>query len=38
VAQRLRALNLPMVLVQEGGYNTEALGNNVVTFLQPFAE
>jgi acetoin utilization deacetylase AcuC-like enzyme len=38
VAQRLRALNLPTVLVQEGGYNIEALGKNVVTFLQPFAE
>lgn len=38
VAQRLRALNLPTVLVQEGGYNTEALGKNVVAFLEPFAE
>jgi acetoin utilization deacetylase AcuC-like enzyme len=38
VAQRLRLLNLPTVLVQEGGYNTEALGQNVVAFLRPFAE
>jgi len=37
VARRLTSLNLPTVLVQEGGYNTEALGHNVVAFLQPFS-
>ena len=37
LAQRLRSLNLPTVLVQEGGYATEALGQNVVAFLEPFS-
>jgi len=29
-------LNLPTVIVQEGGYNTELLGENVVSFLNGF--
>lgn len=37
IAQRLRALNLPSVLVQEGGYQLETLGQNVVAFLEPFS-
>ena len=37
VAQRLQALKLPTVIVQEGGYRLETLGQNVVAFLEPFA-
>jgi acetoin utilization deacetylase AcuC-like enzyme len=29
---------MPTVIVQEGGYNTEALGWNAVAFLESFAE
>ncbi len=38
VAERIAALNLPTVLVQEGGYPTEHLGDNLVAFLQAFIE
>jgi len=38
IAQRIKSIGLPTVIVQEGGYNTEALGRNAVAFLQPFAE
>ncbi|HZY42374.1 MAG TPA: histone deacetylase family protein, partial [Anaerolineae bacterium] len=38
IAQRIKKLNVPTVIVQEGGYNTEALGRNAAAFLQPFAE
>jgi acetoin utilization deacetylase AcuC-like enzyme len=37
MAQRLAGLNVPTVLVQEGGYFCAELGDNVVQFLQPFA-
>jgi len=37
IAQQLRALNLPSVLVQEGGYQLETLGQDVVAFLKPFS-
>jgi len=37
IARHLRALNLPTVIVQEGGYHLEALGRNLVAFLEPFA-
>ena len=37
IARRLRALNRPTVIVQEGGYHLEALGRNVVAFLEPFS-
>jgi acetoin utilization deacetylase AcuC-like enzyme len=37
IAQRLRALKLPTVIVQEGGYRLETLGRNVVAFLEPFS-
>ncbi len=37
IAQRIEALELPMVIVQEGGYNTGALGRNVAAFLEVFA-
>jgi acetoin utilization deacetylase AcuC-like enzyme len=38
IAQRIKNLNVPTAIVQEGGYNTEALGLNAAAFLQPFAE
>jgi acetoin utilization deacetylase AcuC-like enzyme len=37
IAQRIRSIGIPAVIVQEGGYNTEALGRNAVAFLEPFA-
>ncbi len=36
IAQRIEALKLPTVIVQEGGYAVEAIGDNVVAFLQAF--
>ncbi|MBB3192135.1 histone deacetylase family protein [Halomonas cerina] len=36
VGQRVAALGLPMVLVQEGGYPTEHLGNNLAAFMDGF--
>jgi len=36
VAERIAALQLPTVLVQEGGYPCKELGNNLAAFLQPF--
>lgn len=36
MAQAIRSLQIPTVLVQEGGYNTGMLGKNVVTFLEGF--
>lgn len=36
MARQIRTLNLPTVIVQEGGYNTDALGKNVVAFLEGF--
>ncbi len=38
IAQRIRSINLPTVIVQEGGYNIEALGRNAVAFLKLFGE
>lgn len=35
-AQRIRELNLPTVIVQEGGYAVDAIGDNVAAFLKPF--
>lgn len=32
-AERIRALGVPTVLIQEGGYEAPALGENVATFL-----
>lgn len=37
IGQRISALNLPTVIVMEGGYNNEALGRNVVAFLSAFS-
>ncbi|QFU01971.1 Acetylpolyamine aminohydrolase [Halomonas sp. THAF5a] len=36
VGQRIAALGLPTVLVQEGGYPTEHLGDNLAAFLGGF--
>ncbi|MGE0718753.1 MAG: histone deacetylase family protein [Alphaproteobacteria bacterium] len=36
IAGRLAALDLPTVLVQEGGYHVEDLGRNLVAFLAGF--
>jgi acetoin utilization deacetylase AcuC-like enzyme len=37
VGQRLARLSLPTVIVQEGGYRIDRLGETVVRFLQQFA-
>ncbi len=36
VGRRLGRMRLPVVLVQEGGYPTEHLGNNLATFMDGF--
>ena len=36
IAAAIAALGLPTVLVQEGGYLTDALGPNLATFLEAF--
>lgn len=36
IAHRLRQLDIPSVVVQEGGYHVAALGENVVRFLRGF--
>ena len=36
IGKRIAALDLPTVIVMEGGYNNEALGKNIVTFLGEF--
>lgn len=36
IGRRIAKLNLPSVVVMEGGYNNEALGGNVVAFLVTF--
>ena len=33
---RIRALDVPTVIVQEGGYATDAIGHNVAAFLEAF--
>ena len=37
IGSRIAGLGLPSVIVMEGGYNNEALGENVVAMLEPFA-
>lgn len=37
IAERIAALSLPTVIVQEGGYATEAIGDNVAAFLKTFS-
>lgn len=36
IGKRISALNLPTVIVMEGGYNNEALGKNIIAFLGEF--
>lgn len=36
IGKRISALDLPTVIVMEGGYNNEALGKNIVRFLGGF--
>jgi acetoin utilization deacetylase AcuC-like enzyme len=36
IGKRIAALGLPSVIVMEGGYNNDALGGNVVAFLENF--
>ncbi|MBI5935402.1 MAG: histone deacetylase family protein [Chloroflexi bacterium] len=36
IGQRIAALGLPTAIIMEGGYNTDALGENVAAFLQNF--
>ena len=36
VAQRIAGLSVPTVIVQEGGYAVDAIGDNVAAFLEPF--
>ena len=36
IGRRITALNLPTVIVQEGGYQLETLGKNAVAFLRAF--
>jgi acetoin utilization deacetylase AcuC-like enzyme len=36
IAARIAALGLPTVLVQEGGYLSDALGANLASFLEGF--
>ena len=37
IGRRVRTLGLPSAIIMEGGYNTDALGENVVAFLENFA-
>jgi acetoin utilization deacetylase AcuC-like enzyme len=36
IGRRVAGLGLPSVIVMEGGYNNDALGENVVAMLEPF--
>ena len=36
IGKRISALGLPTVIVMEGGYNNEALGRNIISFLGEF--
>jgi len=38
IGKRISALNLPTVIVMEGGYNNDALGKNTISFLGAFHE
>lgn len=37
IARRIKKLNVPTVIVQEGGYHLESLGRNAAAFLGEFA-
>jgi acetoin utilization deacetylase AcuC-like enzyme len=36
MAKTINSLKLPVLIIQEGGYNTQSLGDNVVAFLNGF--
>lgn len=36
IGRRIAALRLPTAIIMEGGYNTDALGENVAAFLEEF--
>jgi acetoin utilization deacetylase AcuC-like enzyme len=36
IGQKIASLGLPSVIIMEGGYNNDALGENVVIFLEAF--
>ena len=36
IGKRIAGLKLPSVIAMEGGYNNQALGRNIVSFLTPF--
>jgi len=36
IGARVASLNLPILIVMEGGYNNDALGENIVTLLEKF--
>ena len=36
IGKRISVLGLPTVIVMEGGYNNEALGRNIMSFLEEF--
>jgi hypothetical protein len=38
VGQRIAALRVPVVIVQEGGYLLERLAESAIAFLSPFVE
>ncbi len=38
IGKRIYALDLPTVIVMEGGYNNEALGRNIIAFLSAFVK
>ena len=37
IGKRIATLNLPTLIVMEGGYNNDALGGNITTLLRTFA-
>ena len=36
IGRRIAALHLPSAILLEGGYNNDALGSNLVNFLEAF--
>lgn len=38
IGRRIARLDLPVLVVQEGGYLLDTLGENAVTFLQALAQ
>ncbi|WP_206441593.1 hypothetical protein [Amphritea opalescens] len=38
IGKRIKALNKPTVIIQEGGYISPILGNNLAAVLKPFCQ